>query len=74
MVAQLIECQIASIVVPDSNPSILKLRLVALSLNTASGGQDYLNVDGATGLLSFLEGWFWSRTKVNGEKKAPSWS
>ncbi len=50
-------------------PVSLKLGLVAKSYNTAAGGQVYLNVDGGPGVVSLLEGLFWSRTKANSKKK-----
>jgi hypothetical protein len=49
-----------------------KLGLVAKNCNTTTGGQDYLELDGGLGIVSLLERWFRSRTKVNGEKEAPS--
>jgi hypothetical protein len=42
------------------------------SCNTATGGQEYLDVDGGPGLVFLLEGWFWSMAKTNGKKEAPS--
>jgi hypothetical protein len=58
-------------VVLGFNPVTPKLGLLAESCNTASGGQDYLDVDGGPIRVSLLEGWFFSRTKANGEKEAP---
>jgi hypothetical protein len=42
----------------------LKLGLVVLSCNSVGGGH---------GLVSLLEGWFWSRTMPDSEKEASSW-
>ncbi len=49
-----------------------KLGLVVKFCNTTTGGQVYLELDGGLGIVSLLERWFWSRTKMNGEKEAPS--
>ncbi len=46
-------------------PVFPKLGLVVKSFNTATGGQEYLDVDGGPSHVSLLEGWFWSRTKAN---------
>ncbi len=42
------------------------------SCNTVTGRQEYMDIDGSPSLVSLFKGWFWSRTKVNGEKEAPS--
>jgi hypothetical protein len=56
-----------------SNPPVSrKLGLVAQSCNTATGGKEYLYLNGGMGLVSFLEGWFWCRSKTNDEKEALS--
>ncbi len=45
---------------------------MAQSCYTATGGQEFMHVDLGPGLVSVLEGWFWSRIKANGEKEACS--
>jgi hypothetical protein len=44
------------------------------SRNTSTIGQEYLDVDGGTDLVSILEGWFWKRAKASGGKEASSTS
>ncbi len=58
MVAQWIECQIASVVVPGSNPGVSEAGTSDKVPYHATGGQD---VDGGPGLIYLLDGWFWSR-------------
>jgi hypothetical protein len=50
MVAQWIERQIAMLWSQVQSPASLKLGLVAKSCNTATRGQEYLDVDGGPGL------------------------
>jgi hypothetical protein len=52
VVSQWTECQIASVVDLGSNPGIFEAGLVAKSCYTTAGGQEYLDVDGGSDLLS----------------------